>query len=61
MAENPNAKVPGHKVGTGWPSWRYGPGGQSAIFERQGDVPNGWSDTPETFRRKPRAELPKPE
>ena len=37
MAEN------GHKVGVGWPSWRYPPdGGPGAIFERSLDVPPGW-------------------
>lgn len=25
-----------------WPSWRYGPGGQSAVFEKAEDVPVGW-------------------
>jgi hypothetical protein len=26
-----------------WPSWRYGPNGEAAIFERPEDVPDGWS------------------
>lgn len=25
-----------------WPSWRYGPQGQSGIFESDEDVPIGW-------------------
>jgi len=25
-----------------WPSWRYGPNGESAIFEKESDVPYGW-------------------
>lgn len=29
-----------------WPKCRYGPGGQSAIFERPEDVPEGWEDHP---------------
>lgn len=29
-----------------WPSWRYGPGGQSAIFQTQEDVPDGWTKKP---------------
>ena len=29
-----------------WPSWRYGPGGQAAIFECAEDVPKGWEDHP---------------
>ena len=27
-------------------SWRYGPGGASAIFECEDDVPEGWTDHP---------------
>lgn len=30
----------------GWPSCRYGPGDQSAIFECEEDVPAGWADHP---------------
>lgn len=29
-----------------WPAWRYGPKGESAIFESEKDVPKGWSDQP---------------
>jgi hypothetical protein len=29
-----------------WPSWRFGPGGQSAVFESEADVPKGWVDHP---------------
>jgi hypothetical protein len=29
-----------------WPSWRFGPGGQSAVFESEADVPAGWVDHP---------------
>ncbi len=29
-----------------WPSWRYGPDGEAAIFEREDDVPEGWTTTP---------------
>lgn len=28
------------------PTYFYGPGGKSAIFERKGDVPKGWEDHP---------------
>ena len=35
----------GHTVSEGWPSWRYGPKGEAAIFESEGDVPKGWKDT----------------
>lgn len=29
-----------------WPSWRYGPKDQAAVFEREEDVPMGWEDHP---------------
>lgn len=29
-----------------WPSWRYGPDGQSAIFNNEAEVPDGWTDHP---------------
>jgi hypothetical protein len=29
-----------------WPSWRYGPDGEAAIFTRAEDVPDGWYDHP---------------
>lgn len=31
------------KPDTSWPSWRYGPYGESAIFQRESDVPFGWT------------------
>jgi|SRR6185437_14084595 len=31
---------------TYWPSRKYGPNGQSEIFERAEDVPEGWLDAP---------------
>jgi hypothetical protein len=33
----------------GWPSWRYGPDGEAAIFQKEEDVPLGW---------KPKVQLP---
>ena len=48
MAEN------GHKVSTGWPSWRYGEvAGEvvGRVFERANDVPNGWADNPDKLRK----------
>jgi hypothetical protein len=30
----------------GFPSCRYGPDGQSAVFQRSADVPTGWKDHP---------------
>ena len=29
-----------------WPSWRFGPGGASGIFECEADVPIGWVNNP---------------
>ncbi len=29
-----------------WPAWRYSPIGEAEVFEREGDVPAGWSDRP---------------
>jgi hypothetical protein len=48
----------GHKVGTGWPSWRYGwvdgLGGKKfvkgQIFQRANDVPTGWTDNPNDLK-----------
>lgn len=40
-----------------WPSWRYGPGGQSAIYQCEADVPEGWTrkpdEAPEVFMARP--------
>lgn len=30
-----------------WPSWRYGPDGESAIFNSASEVPFGWSRRPD--------------
>lgn len=35
-----------------WPSWRYGPEGQSAIFESEEEVPSGWKDHPSAFAKQ---------
>jgi hypothetical protein len=29
-----------------WPAWRYGPAGESQVFDRPEDVPAGWEDHP---------------
>jgi hypothetical protein len=39
----------GHIVSTGWPSFRYGPGGEAKIFQCEADVPKGWKDNPSAF------------
>lgn len=33
-----------------WPSWRYGPKGQEAVFESEADVPKGWVDHPSKLK-----------
>ena len=29
-----------------WPSWRYGPNGEAAIFQTEAEVPHGWTRKP---------------
>lgn len=29
-----------------WPAWRFGPDGESQMFDDPKDVPDGWVDTP---------------
>ena len=38
-----------------WPSWRYGPDGQEAIFHKAEDVPEGWVDHPAKVGTEPEA------
>lgn len=42
-----------------WPAWYYGPNGEAAIFSSKSDVPSGWADTPEAFRKKSKKEKKK--
>lgn len=35
-----------------WPSCRYGPNGESAIFNSEDEVPKGWLDHPAKFADK---------
>ncbi len=37
------------KDGNTWPSWRYGPNGESRIFNSAAEVPKGWQDHPGAF------------
>lgn len=42
-------KAPGAPVAyvhQDWPSFRYGPNGERAVFQRPEDVPAGWQDSP---------------
>lgn len=32
--------------GPRWPSWRYGPDGEGAIFQSEAEVPEGWTRKP---------------
>lgn len=34
-----------------WPAWRYSPTGEAKIFERAEDVPEGWEDNPNNFKK----------
>jgi hypothetical protein len=36
-----------------WPSWAFGPNGESAIFQSEEDVPKGWTHHGETKGGKP--------
>lgn len=40
-----------------WPSWRYGPAGQSAIFQCEEDIPEGWTRKPD---EAPEIYVPRP-
>lgn len=46
-----------------WPAWRYGPGGESKIFEKASEVPAGWQDHPtkHAAAKAPKTEAPKTE
>jgi hypothetical protein len=39
-----------------FPSWRYGPKGESAVFESENDVPDGWHDHPSKHEKGAKAE-----
>jgi hypothetical protein len=42
--------------GKAFPSWRYGPGGASKVFEEGEKIPDGWEDHPDKVKEpKPRA------
>lgn len=34
-----------------FPGWRYGPNGEAQIFEHEEDVPQGWTDNPNDFKK----------
>lgn len=33
-----------------WPAWYYGPNDQKAVFDHEGEVPDGWVDNPQKLR-----------
>ena len=39
------AAGPAPYVHQNWPAWRYGPGGESKIFQKPEDVPEGWTES----------------
>lgn len=39
-----------------WPAWRYGPNGESLIFQSEDEVPAGWEDHPSKHDRDVGAE-----
>jgi hypothetical protein len=41
------------EAGKGFPSFRYGPEGQSAVFQSAADVPSGWHDHPSKVKGAP--------
>ena len=36
-----------------WPSWRYGPDGEAAIFDAEDAVPAGWAEHPAKVKPDP--------
>lgn len=36
----------GKRSGAEWPAWRFGPGGESRIFQENEQIPAGWVDHP---------------
>lgn len=41
-----------------WPSWRYGPNGESVLCENEAEVPKGFKDHPAAFDKPEKAEKP---
>jgi hypothetical protein len=41
-----------------WPAWRFGPGGQSQIFDYEDQVPSGWVDHPSKVNEEAPAASP---
>ncbi len=39
-----------------WPSWRYGPNGESVLCENEAEVPKGFKDHPAAFDKPEKAE-----
>lgn len=49
--ERPQAQGDKH-----WPAWRYPPdGGEGRIFDSKDSVPEGWVDSPQPGKKKPKA------
>lgn len=43
-----------------WPAYRYGPKGEAEIFEKESDVPSGWTDHPSKVGEAKAAPKPAP-
>ena len=39
-------RAPSRARSKDWPAWRFGPDGQSAIFNEESEVPYGWMKSP---------------
>lgn len=52
-----SAKGNGPNADTTYPAWFYGPEGQSAIFDAEGEVPEGWMDHPGAFAEQEHDEV----
>lgn len=57
MAKKPQKpKASGPTADTTYPAWFYGPEGQSAIFDAENEVPDGWMDHPSAFAEQEQEE-----
>lgn len=51
--------APAPYVHQAFPSWRYGPGGESKLCASDEDVPEGWASSPADVKAPPKAAPPK--
>lgn len=60
MADAAPGAPRGDKVGTGWPSYRYGPKGARVLCQGPEDVPTGFVDNPDKLKLEDQALPPPP-